>query len=272
MGTLQAVEVLKELLGLGDSLDGTLLIYEALAARFHRIRIGKDRNARPAARERRRRAGSGHPAPFRPFRLATLTRTLTPGRLRLYRSRQRAGLKRGTWLSTRRTPERRSRHHALLSAGNALAAEDEAGGPKVPRFVSLDADKVNLRTGPGQRYPIDWVLTRRDMPVEVIAQFETGAGFANRTERPAGAENLLTGKRDVVVAKGDSRDPSPARPEFRAGPRAEPGVIARLTECREAWCRIDTASSRLDAPYRSLGRLSGREGAIAVTTGRILPE
>ena len=26
----------------GDSLDGTLLIYEALAARFHRIRIGKD--------------------------------------------------------------------------------------------------------------------------------------------------------------------------------------------------------------------------------------
>jgi molybdopterin-synthase adenylyltransferase len=42
MGTLQAVEVLKELLGLGDSLDGTLLIYEALQARFHRIRIGKD--------------------------------------------------------------------------------------------------------------------------------------------------------------------------------------------------------------------------------------
>lgn len=42
MGTLQAVEVLKELLGLGDSLDGTLLIYEALQARFHRIRIAKD--------------------------------------------------------------------------------------------------------------------------------------------------------------------------------------------------------------------------------------
>src|SRR5713101_5132393 len=42
MGTLQAVEVLKELLGLGDSLDGTLLIYDALRARFHRIRIAKD--------------------------------------------------------------------------------------------------------------------------------------------------------------------------------------------------------------------------------------
>src|SRR4051812_20219180 len=42
MGTLQAVEVLKEILGLGDSLDGTLLIYDALRAGFHRIRIGKD--------------------------------------------------------------------------------------------------------------------------------------------------------------------------------------------------------------------------------------
>jgi molybdopterin-synthase adenylyltransferase len=42
LGTLQAVEVLKELLGLGDSLDGTLLIYDALRVRFHRIRITKD--------------------------------------------------------------------------------------------------------------------------------------------------------------------------------------------------------------------------------------
>jgi len=44
MGTLQAVEVLKELLVLGDSLDGTLLIYDALRARFHSIRIGKDKD------------------------------------------------------------------------------------------------------------------------------------------------------------------------------------------------------------------------------------
>ncbi|MBV9554231.1 MAG: molybdopterin-synthase adenylyltransferase MoeB [Alphaproteobacteria bacterium] len=42
LGTLQAVEVLKEVLGLGESLDGTLLIYDALRVRFHRILIGKD--------------------------------------------------------------------------------------------------------------------------------------------------------------------------------------------------------------------------------------
>lgn len=42
LGTLQAVEVLKELLGLGESLDGKLLIYDALRVRFHTIRIAKD--------------------------------------------------------------------------------------------------------------------------------------------------------------------------------------------------------------------------------------
>jgi adenylyltransferase/sulfurtransferase len=42
LGTLQAVEVLKELLGIGESLDGTLLMYDALLARFHSIRIVKD--------------------------------------------------------------------------------------------------------------------------------------------------------------------------------------------------------------------------------------
>ncbi|MGH7039361.1 MAG: HesA/MoeB/ThiF family protein [Stellaceae bacterium] len=42
LGTLQAVEVLKELLEIGDSLDGALLLYDALRARFHRIRLAKD--------------------------------------------------------------------------------------------------------------------------------------------------------------------------------------------------------------------------------------
>jgi molybdopterin-synthase adenylyltransferase len=42
LGTVQAVEVLKELLGLGESLDGSLLLYDALGTRFHTIRIGKD--------------------------------------------------------------------------------------------------------------------------------------------------------------------------------------------------------------------------------------
>ena len=44
MGTLQATEVLKELLDIGESLSGTLLMYDALRAGFHRVRIPRDPN------------------------------------------------------------------------------------------------------------------------------------------------------------------------------------------------------------------------------------
>lgn len=39
MGSLQAVEVIKEILGLGDSLSGTLLLYDAFLADMRRIKV-----------------------------------------------------------------------------------------------------------------------------------------------------------------------------------------------------------------------------------------
>ncbi|MEO1720428.1 MAG: ThiF family adenylyltransferase, partial [Pseudomonadota bacterium] len=38
IGTLQAVEVLKEICGIGESLVGRLLIYDALTTRFETMR------------------------------------------------------------------------------------------------------------------------------------------------------------------------------------------------------------------------------------------
>jgi molybdopterin/thiamine biosynthesis adenylyltransferase len=42
MGTLQATEVLKEILGIGDTLSGRLLVWDALATRFRDIRLRPD--------------------------------------------------------------------------------------------------------------------------------------------------------------------------------------------------------------------------------------
>ena len=42
MGTLQATEVLKEIVGIGDSLSGWLLVWDALAATFRKLRLRKD--------------------------------------------------------------------------------------------------------------------------------------------------------------------------------------------------------------------------------------
>jgi adenylyltransferase/sulfurtransferase len=42
MGSLQATEILKELLGIGDSLSGHLMVYEGLAANFRKIKVKAD--------------------------------------------------------------------------------------------------------------------------------------------------------------------------------------------------------------------------------------
>ena len=42
VGSLQAVEVLKELMGIGDSLAGSLMIYDALAADVRKMSLQRD--------------------------------------------------------------------------------------------------------------------------------------------------------------------------------------------------------------------------------------
>jgi SH3-like domain-containing protein len=127
---------------------------------------------------------------------------------------------------------------ALLLAAAPGHAADKA--PPVPRFVTLRSDKVNVRTGPGEQYPIDWVFTRKDMPVEIVAEFNHWHRIRD-VEGTEGwvQERMVTGKRAVIV-RGQQRVLR-ERPSGDAAAiaRAEPGVIARLVECQPGWCRVE---------------------------------
>jgi SH3-like domain-containing protein len=130
----------------------------------------------------------------------------------------------------------------LLFAGSRAPAAppDPDAVLKTPRFVSLRSDKVNLRTGPGRQYPIEWVLTRRDMPVEITARFEHWRRV-REWDGTAGwvQEHMVYDKRFVVIEKGGDR-PLRAAPDADAAivARAEPGAVAQLLACQSAWCRI----------------------------------
>jgi SH3-like domain-containing protein len=124
-----------------------------------------------------------------------------------------------------------------------VAAGGVAGAEKrlpLPRFAALRSDQVNLRAGPGDRYPIEWVFTRKELPVEIVQEFEHWRKIRD-SEGTEGwvHQRMLVGKRSVVVT-GETR-PLYAKPDPGAAvvARAEPGVIARLLECEGAWCRIE---------------------------------
>ena len=122
------------------------------------------------------------------------------------------------------------------------AAGSEAPGSALglPRFVSLRAPEVNLRTGPGTRYPIDWVYQRRDLPVEIIDEFDTWRRIRD-AEGTAGwvHQSMLQSKRSVqITGEGVSlrRDP---QDDSRPLAKLERGVIAKLESCGGAWCVIE---------------------------------
>lgn len=129
-----------------------------------------------------------------------------------------------------------------LFAIAAIAAEK---AQPVPRFASLRADEVNLRTGPGERYPIDWVLVRKGLPVEVVAEFDVwrkirdaqgSEGWVHQRMLSASRSVVVKGAVRILHAEADAASPAMAR--------AEPGVVARLLECRGSWCRIEAQDIR----------------------------
>jgi hypothetical protein len=53
-----------------------------------------------------------------------------------------------------------------------VAKDNGEPPPQIPRFAAFKTDDTNMRKGPGQRYPIEWVYKRRDLPVEVEREYD----------------------------------------------------------------------------------------------------
>lgn len=124
--------------------------------------------------------------------------------------------------------------------GPAAPKAGAVTGLPVPRFVSLGQDRVNARVGPGQNYPISWVYSRRNLPVELIGEYELFRRIRDRE----GAESWvhksqLQGRRYALV-EGGMRSLREAPDEnARVTVQAEDGVQARVLKCKGGWCQVD---------------------------------
>lgn len=130
----------------------------------------------------------------------------------------------------------------LLWSASPRASDGAVGketGLPVPRYVSLRAAEVNVRTGPGSRYPIDWVYKRRSLPVEVVAEFDTWRKIRDFEGTEGWVhQSMLSGRRTVLVigqVRTLRRDPGNSAP---AVARMEPGVLGQLEACEHEWCEI----------------------------------
>ncbi len=126
-------------------------------------------------------------------------------------------------------------------------AEKPDAGAKLPRFVSLRSDEVNLRAGPGTRYPIQWVYKRRDLPVEIEREFEVWR-LVRDSEGVRGwvHQATLTGRRTFVVRGADATLRADAKDTAAAVAVLRAGVIGRLRLCEagSTWCEVRVGTYR----------------------------
>ncbi len=131
---------------------------------------------------------------------------------------------------------------APVVGSQAQGAERAASGLALPRFVSVRGHEVNLRTGPGLQYPIDWVYRRQGLPLEVVAEYKTW----RRVRDWEGAQgwvhqSMLAGKRTFLVIDAAQMLRAEPVPTARAIARLSEGVVGELAACPEAqaWCEVN---------------------------------
>ncbi len=130
---------------------------------------------------------------------------------------------------------------ALLGAplGGAAAQDAKKAQTDPIRFASLRADEVNVRAGPGVRYPVKWVFVRKQLPVAITAEFESW----RKVRDSEGAEGwvhraMLSAKRSIVIigkAKTLRRVASDTAP---AVAQMTPGIVAKIESCNGQWCEL----------------------------------
>lgn len=123
----------------------------------------------------------------------------------------------------------------LFVSNNAIAKT----GLKLPRFVSLKNDEVNVRTGPEIKHPIRWVMQRKKMPVEIIAESKQWRKIRDiQGDEGWIHQSMLSGKRTVIIT-GETQiiyDRSSTKSAPLA--RIEVGVEASLKGCNKEFCKI----------------------------------
>lgn len=132
---------------------------------------------------------------------------------------------------------------SLLSSAQEQKAEKTIigkSGYKIPRFVSLAKDTVNVRTGPDSKYPILWVFKKAGLPVKVIAEYKDWRKISD-SEGATGWiwGPLLSSRRNGLIIL-DQQDllkkPEDNQP---VSVIAEAGVVGKIRKCEKGWCQLD---------------------------------
>ena len=109
---------------------------------------------------------------------------------------------------------------------------------KISNMKSLKSDKVNVRVGPGEDYPIVYRYLRKGIPVQVIAEFKTWIKIRDKDGDEGWVANrLLSNKNTVIISKNTILYTKPLEKSIKLA-IVEKGVIAEKVEENSGFLKI----------------------------------
>lgn len=113
--------------------------------------------------------------------------------------------------------------------------------PAETRFVAMRADKVNARSGPNIRYPIEWIYQQQNYPVEIIAEYEQWRKIRDYDGTVTWVrKNLLTNTRYALVTEpGENNIYAKDSINSDIIARVENGVVAKIKRCNQTFCLLN---------------------------------
>jgi SH3-like domain-containing protein len=113
--------------------------------------------------------------------------------------------------------------------------------PEETRFVAMRANKVNARSGPNIRYPIEWIYQQQNHPVEIIAEYEYWRKIKDHEGTVSWVrKNLLTNNRyALIVEVGENNIYDKDSLTSQVIAKAENGTVAKIKKCTQTFCLLE---------------------------------
>ena len=141
----------------------------------------------------------------------------------------------------------------MMMPDQAFAATDgqearltvRGSGLKVPRFVTLKSDDVNMRAGPGLEYPVTWHYQRMRLPLRVEAEFEVWRKVVDHKGDTGWMhQSVVSLRRFALVTDGSARIYAKPSDESALVAVAERDALLELQSCPTQWCNVASGDVR----------------------------
>ena len=127
-------------------------------------------------------------------------------------------------------------HYPEISFSQTLKLKGENNYNQ--KLESIKTTKANLRSGPGKKYPIQWIYIKKGFPLKIIAEFEhwkkvstfdNTIGWLHKSQ--------VSSKKTSIIIKSDYLRKKPKLKNKKLA-YLKKNLIVDIIYCKVYWCKI----------------------------------